>query len=75
MGAVYADIAWCSETGDDNIYIGVIDSSVDYSHVELNGVVEYGWNFTDGNNDILPSYAAGQEAQILILCYRNNFRF
>ena len=52
---MWADYAWCYEQGGD-VTIGVIDSSCEFVHPELEDNVQLGINFVDGSNYISPGW-------------------
>ena len=50
---IWADSAWCYETGDTAIVVAVIDQGVDYSHEDL-GNVQYGYDYVDNDPNPAP---------------------
>ncbi len=51
--------AWNFVTGENDVLIGVLDSGIDYNHVDLSAnISSYGWDFVDYDND--PQDIAGQ---------------
>lgn len=50
--AIRAPQGWDYSTGSDSITIAIIDSGVDYGHVDLAGKITAGYDFV--NNDALP---------------------
>lgn len=52
LTAIRAPHGWDLSTGSDSITIAIIDSGVDYSHVDLAGKITAGYDFV--NNDALP---------------------
>ena len=49
MEKTWAPLAWNLETGSQNVYVGVLDSGIDYNHEDLDGNVE---KFIDRNTSL-----------------------
>lgn len=41
------------------IKVGIIDTGIDYNHVELSGVYAGGWDFVNGDNDPMDDHSHG----------------
>ncbi|MEO0196170.1 MAG: S8 family serine peptidase [candidate division WOR-3 bacterium] len=53
IDVIWADSAWCYETGDTAVVVAVIDQGVDYSHEDL-GNVRYGYDYVDNDPNPAP---------------------
>ena len=51
---IWADSAWCHETGDTAIMVAVVDQGVDWYHEDLYNNVWYGYDYVDDDTDPSP---------------------
>ncbi len=51
---IWADSAWCHETGDPGIVVAVVDQGVDYNHEDLSGNYAGGYDYVDNDSDPAP---------------------
>jgi len=51
---IYADSAWCHETGDPSIVVAVVDQGVDYNHEDLSSNYAGGYDYVDNDSDPAP---------------------
>ena len=64
--------AWYYQTGSTNIKIAIIDSGVDYNHVDLSGRVIKGYNFIAGNYNPMDDLGHGTEMAGIAASISNN---
>ena len=51
---IWADSAWCYETGDTSIMVAVVDQGIDWYHEDLYNNVWYGYDYVDNDSDPSP---------------------
>jgi len=51
---IWADSAWCYETGDTSVMVAVLDQGVDWYHEDLYDNVWYGYDYVDNDSDPTP---------------------
>ena len=67
MPAVKAPEAWQSEIGSDNVYVAVVDSGIDYTHIDIASNVEtkgYSGNYLSGTTSDDYSDAHGHGTHV-----------
>ena len=66
------DKAWDVETGDENIIIAVLDTGIDYNHVDLSSNVIAGYDFVNDDNDAMDDNGHGTAVAGIIGAIGNN---
>ncbi|WP_448522826.1 S8 family serine peptidase, partial [Pseudothermotoga sp.] len=74
LGLIKVPEAWSKTQGTDSITIAVIDSGVDFSHEDLQGIFVQGYDFVE--NDSIPQYKDGHGTHVtgIIAALTNNNR-
>ncbi|MCL2717570.1 MAG: S8 family serine peptidase [Lachnospiraceae bacterium] len=78
LNKIEAPSAWDYTTGDTNVVVGVVDSGIDYTHLDIkdnlwvsqNGF--FGWNFADNNSDSIDRTGHGTHVAGTIGAVGNN---
>lgn len=71
-GVTNARVLWQRAIDASNVTVAVIDTGVDYTHPELKGRVLAGYNFMDGNTDVMDLDGHGTHVAGLVGATGNN---
>lgn len=71
-GVTNARMLWQRGIDAKNVMVAVIDTGVDHTHPELRGRVLAGYNFKDGNTDVMDHDGHGTHVAGLIAASGNN---
>ena len=63
---------WRRDLSAKNVLIAVVDTGIDYTHPDLAGRVEPGYNFVDGNTDVMDRDGHGTHVAGIIAAAGNN---
>lgn len=72
MSQVHAQDAWAKNIDASNITVAVLDTGIDYTHPDLAGRVEIGWNFADGDKDVTDNFGHGTHVSGIIAAQGDN---
>lgn len=71
-GVTNARLLWQRAVDASGVMVAVIDTGVDYTHPDLRGRVLAGYNFKDGNTDVMDDDGHGTHVAGLIAAAGNN---
>ena len=76
MGKINATQAWDITTGSSNITIAIVDSGVDYSHLDLNDPQKLlpGWDYVNNDNNAQDDFGHGTHVAGIAAASTNNGR-